>query len=145
MIFPSFTPLGQHRSPPALLVGAAALLLLASGCRWLGPGPRPTVENLFQTALSQSAAHPENSYAADLSPTTAHVADAKRWPETLPPTGASGPNDARISETFAESDIREALQLMATAGKKSLIIDDKVRGVVNATIEDLPFEQALEG
>lgn len=48
-----------------------------------------------------------------------------------------------VSENFEETDIRQALQVLAAQAGVTLIIDDKVSGSVTALIEDQPFETAL--
>lgn len=54
------------------------------------------------------------------------------------------PNMTIINEVFQGNDIREAIQIMAEHAKASVVVDDKVRGVVETTIDNLPFEQALD-
>lgn len=49
-----------------------------------------------------------------------------------------------VDEIFEETDIREAIQSLATQAKASVVIDDQVAGVATAVFEDVPFEQALE-
>lgn len=61
--------------------------------------------------------------------------------DVLPPRVFEGPP---VSETFVENDVREALQILASQAKVAIIIDDQVRGVTSAIIEDQPFEAALE-
>lgn len=61
-------------------------------------------------------------------------------PNRLPPPHA-GPH---VSDTFVESDVREALQILASQAGVSVIIDEQVRGLTSAVIENEPFEAALE-
>ncbi|MCA9262046.1 MAG: hypothetical protein KDA61_22670, partial [Planctomycetales bacterium] len=62
--------------------------------------------------------------------------------EALPiPPPISGP---RVSEDFYETDLREAISLLASAAKADILVDDDVHGVVTATIADAPLESALE-
>jgi type IV pilus assembly protein PilQ len=60
-------------------------------------------------------------------------------PDRLPPLV-----NTRVSETFIESDVQEALQILASQAKAPVVIDEQVRGVTSAVIEDEPFEAALE-
>lgn len=48
-----------------------------------------------------------------------------------------------VTEFFEDTDIRQALQSIASQAQKSVIIDEQVGGVVTAVIEDEPFESAL--
>lgn len=50
----------------------------------------------------------------------------------------------RISESFVENDVQEALQILAAQAKVQIIVDDMVTGVTNAVIESESFESALD-
>ncbi len=50
----------------------------------------------------------------------------------------------KISEVFEQTDIREAIQILASLAEVSVIVDDSIGGVTSATIQDETFEQALE-
>jgi type IV pilus assembly protein PilQ len=52
--------------------------------------------------------------------------------------------EARVSEVFEQTDIREAIQILATAAGVEVVIDETVGGVTSAQIQDEYFEQALE-
>lgn len=54
------------------------------------------------------------------------------------------PVSIRISEVFEQTDVREAIQILATAAAVEVVIDDTVGGVTSAQIQDEHFEQALE-
>lgn len=49
-----------------------------------------------------------------------------------------------ITEFFEDTDIRQALQSLSTQAEIPIIVDSQVGGVVNAVIEDEPFEVALK-
>ncbi|MEP3478051.1 MAG: type II and III secretion system protein [Fuerstiella sp.] len=49
-----------------------------------------------------------------------------------------------ITEFLEDTDIRQALQAIASQAQISLIVDEQVTGYVTATIEDAPFESALK-
>ncbi len=53
---------------------------------------------------------------------------------------AAGP---RVSEIFEETEIRQAIQILATQAGQSVAVDDRVGGVTSAHIEDEAFEPAL--
>lgn len=50
----------------------------------------------------------------------------------------------KISESFEQTDIQEAIQILASLAEVSVIVDDSIGGVTSAVIEDETFEQALE-
>lgn len=49
-----------------------------------------------------------------------------------------------VTEFLEDTDIRQALQAIASQAEVSLIVDEQVTGFVTATIEDAPFEAALK-
>lgn len=58
------------------------------------------------------------------------------------PRFANGP---LVNEIFEETDIREAIQSLASQAEVRVIVDDQVAGTATALIEDEPFESALQG
>ena len=52
-------------------------------------------------------------------------------------------DDVQINEEFIETDIREALTLLATEAEIDLVLDDQVTGIINAQINDLTVDQAI--
>lgn len=48
-----------------------------------------------------------------------------------------------VSEVFQETDLREAIQILATQAGISVVIDEQVTGATSAIITDEPFETAL--
>lgn len=53
-------------------------------------------------------------------------------------------DDVSISEEFFEIDVREAVGILASEAEADVLMDDRVRGVVNVSIEDATFDEALE-
>lgn len=49
----------------------------------------------------------------------------------------------RVSDTFIETDVRQAIQLLATQAGVMTLVDEGVRGSVTATIDNQPFDMAL--
>lgn len=64
------------------------------------------------------------------------------WPEAIPapPALAGG---TRVTDTFIETDVRQAVQSLASQAGAVVIVDDQVRGAATAVIEDEPLETAL--
>jgi type II secretory pathway component GspD/PulD (secretin) len=123
------------------LLGFGCAML--SGCAGLRSTPRPTIESLFSQAMNDSADHPENSY---LQPERASqlAANTDRndvLPEEIAPSKAKP--QKLLNELFQDTDIREAVQILAQDAGVNVIMDEKVKGVVNTTIENLPFDEAL--
>ncbi len=54
------------------------------------------------------------------------------------------PDSKLISELFEQTDIREAIQILAAYSDKSVVIDDSIGGVTSAHIQNEPFDQALQ-
>ena len=67
-----------------------------------------------------------------------------------PPTSPIAPPPLRppagppVSEIFVETDVREALQILASQARVSIIVDEQVHGVTSASLDNEPFEAALE-
>ncbi len=57
---------------------------------------------------------------------------------------ADSMDDMGITESFDQTDIREAINIIAAQAKKSVVIDDTIGGVVSAEIIDEEFESALK-
>jgi type II secretory pathway component GspD/PulD (secretin) len=53
-------------------------------------------------------------------------------------------NEQRVSETFDQTEIREALSILASTVGAQVVVDDTVSGVVSAEIIDATFEQSLQ-
>jgi len=49
-----------------------------------------------------------------------------------------------VSDFFEQTDVRQAIQSLATQADISIIMDDQVAGVVSVVIESEPFEMALQ-
>lgn len=66
--------------------------------------------------------------------------------ETIDPPGnylATLPPSQKISDTFVESDLRQALQSLAAQANVSVLIDDGVSGAANADFEEVDIEAAI--
>lgn len=148
----------------ALALGGVTLCVLPTGCHLHDAAPhQPTVHDLVQEALDKSARSRElaviNEMDADVlneqitGQLTGQVAEP--WLEmpygsgVIPPDGFStlvepqveGP---RITEEFVETDVREALLILAEEAEIDLVMDENVAGVVNTQINDLPIDLAIE-
>ncbi len=58
---------------------------------------------------------------------------------------ASGSGQEKlVSDIYTETDVREAVQALATQAGVTIVLDDTARGAVTCTIENEPFEVALQ-
>lgn len=67
-------------------------------------------------------------------------------PELLPGLPATQATARRplINEIFEQTEIREAIEIIASATGDTVVVDDSIGGVVTLQIKDATFEQALE-
>lgn len=136
------------------------------------PSPEPrTVQELYYEALSVSANNPENNitpYGAHpssewiITPTDDGYLPSSvppAYPEQPPhrpaphepvsrsvvrPVAAEFGTSARVSDIFQETDVRQAIQSLASQAGVKVVMDDAVGGFTSAIIEDEPFDAALE-
>ena len=119
----------ENNGYPSLSSGSADTYLAAKNqTSELPPGtiaasPLPTLSGAITSPVKP------NSQIRQMS----HEQDAKK--------SASG---AMINEIFEDTDIRQALQLIESQSKASLIVDEQVAGRVSAVLENAPLEEALE-
>ncbi len=133
-------------------VGCVALgcVVLGSGCSGLDPAPRPTIDSLFQQAVTKNANNPENTGVTEVdSPTSAERKNRLPGEEELPPPPIAGFSSKlvagkMINETFQDTDVREAIQTLADDAKVSVIMDEKLKGNVTANIETPDIEVAFD-
>lgn len=139
------------------LLGVVVVICMVGGCMRFRHAEveHRSIEDLFQEAVAISSQHAEHTYVPQNNPPPSEslvaenaLGDEPRGPalvtgpELLPPPP---PNDQpRVTETFEETEVREALRLLAAAAGVQIILDEKVDGVTSAVIEDQPFEQALD-
>ena len=132
----------------AAMVFAALVCLSLVSCRWADyeGTPPPTIQELMFEAITASEVHTAETDAAAGNPHGVIELPLGHFGlqvEEIPqPNGtATGP---LVNQEFVETDIREALFLMSTDAEVNVVIDDEIRGVVNTSIVDMPFDAALE-
>ncbi len=64
--------------------------------------------------------------------------------EVLPVVFEMSESTNSVTEFFEDTDVRQALQSLATQAGVTVIMDEQVGGVVSAVIEDEPFESGLK-
>ncbi|GAB5406067.1 MAG: hypothetical protein Aurels2KO_42980 [Aureliella sp.] len=71
--------------------------------------------------------------------------DDEATPLNTSPVGyAQPPAEERISEYFEETELREAIDILASMTGDKVIVDESVGGIVTAQIDDATFAEALE-
>lgn len=140
-----------------LLAGLLAILL---GCRGKDVIHPKSIEDLYREAVEKAAARPPVIQPALVEQLEVYETIETLPAPNLPPVGAQpqvGPFDSfvapasyepqsseLITEMFEQTDIREALQILAGYTNDTVIIDDTVGGVTSAQIQNETFEQAIE-
>ncbi|MCA9086789.1 MAG: hypothetical protein KDA81_22180, partial [Planctomycetaceae bacterium] len=106
--------------------------------------PAPTKIRLLPVIEKQSRTIRQSSWikANEISKTVVRSSaePAVRSVYHMPSPTASG---STVSDVFEDTDIRQALQSIASQAEVSLIVDEQVGGVVSGVVEDEPFETAL--
>ncbi len=116
---------------------------------------QPTVHDLIQEALDKSA---QTRELAVMNEATFEVFEEPVDGQWLNPPYGSGittqggytghidspQTGPRVSEEFIETDVREALLILAEEAEIDLVMDEDVAGVVNTRIDDMPIDAAIE-
>jgi type IV pilus assembly protein PilQ len=146
----------------AIRLQTLILISILVGCATKTTMSRPTVDDLIQQSLNQSLA------AYEIDDPEYSDSDVDEYGNVITENGfsqvgvvgsevlhlnqapvddyytAGGPEEPTFNEDFIEMDVREALLALAENAKVDLVVGDKVSGVVNARIENLTFDAALE-
>lgn len=123
------------------------LCVLLLGCSQHRHIHKKSIDTLFREALLKAESRPDVITATSeptvmlphtLGDTPQQPVKSETW-ETLPSV-----TDEKINEVFEQTDIREAIQILAGYGNQSVVIDETVGGVTSAQIKNDTFEGALE-
>ncbi|MBB3210016.1 type II secretory pathway component GspD/PulD (secretin) [Rhodopirellula rubra] len=152
---------------PILPFLVLATLLQSGACVYRPLPPRISVDELIQESLDRSNAvnsgdehyvqpiledelivdngHWENGawVESNVVPTDAPYGSGL-IDTALDPHVASIDDSIRINEEFIETDVREVLMMLTTEANLDLVMDDNVGGIVNAQINDLLVDEAIE-
>ncbi len=135
---------------------AVALIVVANGCAIHNAGPtQPTVHDLIQEALIKSEQNRELAIIDEASAVVIEESADAPWLGSPYGSGVTNHNaysdhieshleGPRVSEEFIETDVREALLILAEEAEIDLVMDENVAGVVNTRIDDLPIDDAIE-
>jgi type II secretory pathway component GspD/PulD (secretin) len=126
-----------------------AWLAIAGGCAPHQSTRRPDIHQLMEEAIAQNAQQPQGVLIDETAECqlkqTATTSDGLEAFEVLPLPVLEPPEEPLLlSEEFIETDIREALFLLAEEAGVQVLLDEQVRGVVNLSLEEVTFEEALE-
>jgi len=153
--------LTHNRSSIAALSRAALGLLcvVSAGCIGLRSSPKPEVQDLIQQALAKSDQSHDIAVVSAESRPNENIVSVDEFGnpilETASPIGLglrrgngrsleSSTPLPNVSEEFVETDVREALLILAEDAKIDLVMDEKVTGIVNSRIDNLPVDVAIE-
>ncbi len=116
-----------------------------AGCHGVDKIERKTIQSLYFEAQSAAANR------------TATIVSEEPLPWVEQDTGETVIDDdavfdqvdyqeppRRISEIFEQTDVREAIQILASLAEVTVIIDDSVGGVTSVVIQDETFGQSLD-
>lgn len=147
-----------------VLTFALGMLLLLMGCS-SSPDPdqkRPGVEELFRQALRDSrvlnedparevAAEETQETSEEEQPSSAGAKDNEGEPvnggqerKKVDVPGRDEPGGPEVTSTFTQTQVRQAIQVIANQADVSVLMDQQVQGVVTARINKEPFELALQ-
>ena len=147
--------------PGALLLFVIAVsVLVLPGCVTRPLPHRPTVNELIRESFAQSLsemeiADPEDACGNCLSSPCqcdrngyAVGGDGSQTPGSLDlfplDSYSDDPNGVLIDEEFIETDVREALLIIAEDAGVDIVMDDTVSGIVNTRIDNLPLDRAID-
>ena len=159
-----------HRPQASLWLSVTlGLLLMLGGCTSIPEDvERVPIDQLMQEAINQSAkirAEQETMAEGQSRVSQADfyetIAEQPVEGSEIIPTPASARNAGileafqdqavatdhgmgTINEEFYETDIREAISIVASESSTDVLVDDRVQGVVNVSITDATVEEALE-
>lgn len=126
-------------------VGARVFLAMLPlwGTACAHPSPRRPIEELWREAL-ESSRLPHDPAQSVLDEALAQEESEERVAAIGSEVPACPPaSSALVSETFVETDLREAIQLLADQARVRVAVDDAIRGTARASFEGVPFETAL--
>ena len=101
---------------------------------YLPPVAQPAATNQSSTGNTKTTPHP------GILP-VAHVGSPNASKQIAQ---AGSTNEKLVSDIFTETDIREAIQSLASQAGVTIVLDDTARGEVTCTIENERFETALK-
>jgi len=151
------SPFRRFATTAIFAVGLGAALL--GGCVTRTVPDRPTVHELIEQSFSKSIASLEVESPIVVDGYSEHVVFDEQYGfsvagDNIPLNGPVGSGvirtapsefqDSLINEEFIETDIREALLLMSEDAGVDLIMDEKVTGIINTRVDDLPIDRAIE-
>ncbi len=149
-------PRENHKTAARNVAGWAILLSVGfflTGCVSHSEPYRPTVDDLIAESFNQSLA----AYEIDDAEYVDHYPEGIIGYEEI--VGADvveatisdrvyftedQANQLRFSEEFIETDVREVLLTLAQEAGIDLVMGEKVNGVVNTRLDNMPLDQAIE-
>lgn len=100
------------------------------------PSPRVMIRDWFVRAWSWGSIEDPSLHASN------PEAQEKRPTDIVP--GREEHHGPRVTSTFTQTEVRQAIQALANQAGVTVVIDQQVQGLVSAIIDDKPFEEALQ-
>ena len=137
-----------------MAIAVWSALFLFTGCQLTSPqadslSDAKSVAQIAQESMKQASQDGKGEFETLQNPNAAPT-QTSRPPATRVnnrrsrPARAPGPNSrVLVDEIFDQTDVREALQVIASQANVSIIVDDQVAGSITALIQNEPLEQAL--
>ena len=138
---------------------AVGMLASLVGCQSQQQAQRP-LDDIFRDSLAYATVQAQESRELAVAEVTGH-AESGVSPAVFVSDSANvaaeqeGTRDARnmqqllggplVNEIFEETEIREAIQALASQAEVQVIVDEQIVGSATALIDDQPFEAALQG
>lgn len=148
------TAMSAFRQSQRIVTGLLLTTVCLCGCAQTPRPKPPSVSELYERAsriaaqsesgLQTAIAHrPADSDPLREAPSRGVVLASRQKllasPESASPAAAS----VLVSEFFEDTDLQEALQILAQQADVPLVVGEQVGGRTSAYIEDMPFEDAL--
>jgi type IV pilus assembly protein PilQ len=123
-------------------------ILMLCGCLGQNVIHRKSVNDLFAEASVNAM---ERSGVVQPSDAYALPAGESEFARMVGPSELSKPSPPPrllpgvvINETFDQTDVREAIDVLATTANRTVIVDDAVGGVTSVQMRGVPFDDALK-
>jgi len=102
---------------------------------------RAAVATTFQPGIAAQRIHPPLPRAHQLASFQGGASGGAAM--AIPTAVVAGDEGALVSDTFIDSDLRQAIQSIAAQAKVDVVLADDVAGLADAVFQNEPFERAL--
>jgi len=131
--------MARNRLSQAAIAGGWVLLFAGVLIAQDAPGTLPTT-----TRPSQASAQAEQPAARPAEPATKPAEPATKPAEPATKPAKPAAKSTLVSNVFVDTDLRQALQDVATQIGVTIVLDPTVGGLVTCELKDAPLDKALE-